>query len=478
MGNYSKRRLFLLLVSAFGIFYLLQIPFMSSNSDVLIYSLRAKNNVPISSYAFYEKTTYAGGVPLPNYHIGHTYILWQVYQFMPDFLKNSIWPSGFVSSMSAAITIGVVFLIWLQLGMTMNKALLTSIIYGLIPTIWHHALIGEVYSLQFVFVYLFFYLFLKNKLLLSAAAFTLANLVSPLSGLSFSLLLLGENRQNKFKDALLVGFLATMLYALIMSLLGFNPLKAIEAVDSGQRNLLWRIYRFALILILNLNAFIFYFFRGLKDKTAHNNNFRLYLILSISPYILLGLINSQFLVENGSFLLILFWASAYFIATGITQYKSATPKIYLCLLANALCYFAFWNLPSIEVSLARNNSASLLTKDNLSELKIMGSWSHSVALVIARDGWDIKNLSEKFIDISNPRQEDLAQTKEDSLLVVYFNRDNLQSKVSKVIFPNSKHNKYDPCVEITSGQIELKQKNRFFVIYLWIKNAHHHPNGY
>ncbi|MFC1766745.1 hypothetical protein ACFL6U_32305 [Planctomycetota bacterium] len=75
----DHRCLFWMLSIVFGVFYAVQIPFHTSNADVLVYSLRSLEPVPITEFAFLDHRYQLGDDPLPNYHLGHTLILWLVY---------------------------------------------------------------------------------------------------------------------------------------------------------------------------------------------------------------------------------------------------------------------------------------------------------------------------------------------------------------------------------------------------------------
>lgn len=467
---YSTNQLLWILVLSFGFFYFIQIPLISSNSDVLLYSLRSKSDLPIVNYAFYDKTFHHEGTPLPNYHIAHTVILWSIYRFMPNTLRHSIWPAGLVSAVAAALSIGISFLIWIELGASQKKALLAAALYGLIPTTWHNALIGEVYSLQYLFVFLFLYFFLKNKIGLSALSFSLANLVSPISGLSFSLVLIGNRIKNKPIKAAVVGLLAVVFYVLIISVFQINPLRAFDAISSSQRNLLWKSYKFSVILLLNINFFIYSIGRGIKTPGAINWKFYSVLILSISPQLILGFYDSQFLVEKGSFLSVIFWAISFMIADNMLAKNKHMNVLILSVLANFIIYGIFWKMPELEITQARRSAAFELNKRGLNHVKISGSWSHAVGLIVERDGWDLQNLSGTLIDIPNPTEQDLERTMEDSLLIVHFNRDGWIARTSKAVFPKSMTNLYDPRNTTFKDILEEKVRNKYFIIYLWKKS--------
>ncbi|NLP10042.1 DUF2723 domain-containing protein, partial [bacterium] len=330
----SNSRLATVLMILFGIFYIIQIPLISSNSDVSLYSLRSKSDRPIIQYAFYEKTLHHGGIPLPNYHVAHTVFLWFLYRLVPEFLQNSIWPAGLLSSVAGALSIGLSFLIWIRLGIARERALIASALYGLTPAIWHNAIIGEVYSLQYFFIFLFLYFFFHLKSGLSAVSFAMANLVSPISGFAYPLIVLGERTRKSFIQAVLVGLLAVGMYLLVVTLLDMHLLRAFDAISSTQHSLLWKGYKFCLILLLNIHFFFTFILLAAKKHGGVNPTFILFLLLGMSPYLLMGFLDSQFLVEKGSFLTMLFWGSALIIVQYIEFDNKSLKLLIFCILAN------------------------------------------------------------------------------------------------------------------------------------------------
>jgi len=451
----------------FGIFNVFQIPLISSNSDVLLYSLRSKSDRPIVQYAFYEKTFHHGGIPLPNYHVAHTVFLWSIYQLVPKFVQNSIWPAGLLSSVAGALSVGLSFLIWIRLGVARERALIASVLYGLTPAIWHNTLIGEVYSLQYLFVFLFLYFFFHHKSGLSAFSFALANLVSPISGFAFSLIMIGKRTGKSFIQAILVGLLAVGMYLLMVTLLDINFLRAFDAISAAQHNLLWKGYKFSMILLLNIHLFFVFILRAPKTDGIKNPTSTLFLLLGTSPYLLMGFYDSQFLVEKGSFLSMLFWACALIIAQRV-QFDNKSLKILIfCALANVVVYFLFWKMPDVQIAQARHDAARELHKSCLSHLKIVGSWSHAVGLIVERDGWDLRYLSDTFIDIPNPTEQDLLRLHQDSLLIVLFNREGWIARTSKRFFPTSLANLYDFKAGLVDGIVEEKVRNNYFIVCLW-----------
>ena len=96
----ENKKIFFILFFLFLIFYSVQIPLHTSKPDVIVFAIRSLSKLPIVDYAYLAPNTLLEGTALPNYHLGHTIILWLVYQLAPSNLSNTIWLSGFVSSIS------------------------------------------------------------------------------------------------------------------------------------------------------------------------------------------------------------------------------------------------------------------------------------------------------------------------------------------------------------------------------------------
>ena len=111
--------LFFSLSLIFFVFYLIQIPFWTRYPDVLVHSCRSLSDLPILNYAYLdERSLYLYGTKaLPNYHLGHTVLLWFIYHIVPKSLAITIWPSGFLASICGSLVVGFTFLIWLHLGL-------------------------------------------------------------------------------------------------------------------------------------------------------------------------------------------------------------------------------------------------------------------------------------------------------------------------------------------------------------------------
>ncbi|MCB9247705.1 MAG: hypothetical protein H6613_03800 [Ignavibacteriales bacterium] len=83
-------------------FYALQIPYYTSKPDVIVFAIRALADKPILDFAYLPQETLLDGTVLPNYHLGHTLVLWLVYQIVPVSYSSTIWISGFISALSGA----------------------------------------------------------------------------------------------------------------------------------------------------------------------------------------------------------------------------------------------------------------------------------------------------------------------------------------------------------------------------------------
>ncbi len=214
----------LVLFVSFLIFYAIQIPLYTSKPDVLVFALRSMAESPIFDIAYLNSSTYLSCNPMPNYHLGHTLILWVAYHIFPGSITQTIWLSGFISAISGALTVVLTFLIWKKLNLTTKQSLIIALIVGLIPSFWEESIIGEVYALQFLFILLFFYSFLSEKWIWSGFFFLYACLISPLSGLSFSLILLKSKDKETLLKAFWIGLTSLIVYLLIYFSIGSNLL--------------------------------------------------------------------------------------------------------------------------------------------------------------------------------------------------------------------------------------------------------------
>ena len=195
----TPKTIFYSLTGVFFLFYVVQIPWKTTIQDVLLYAGSAIADKPLLF------TSYHSGGPSGNIHLLHSVLLWVVYHLMPTNLYDSIWPAGLLSVISGTTAVGLTFLIWYRLGIQKDTAFLVAVIAGLIPSIWHHNLIGEVYSLELCFILLFLYFYVSEKYIFATIAFLCALLTTQLSAFSFTVVLLAPRTKVNLTRAFFIG---------------------------------------------------------------------------------------------------------------------------------------------------------------------------------------------------------------------------------------------------------------------------------
>jgi hypothetical protein len=469
--NYSTRKIFLALSAFFLIFYSIQIPFWTSNSDVIVYSCRASTDRPILKYAFLDKRSLQlrDKDPLPNYHLGHTIILWLLYHFMPDSIKHSIWPAGFVSAISGAFMVGLTFLLWTQLKIRKKTAIIISMIVGLIPSIWYHNLTGEVYALQLMLIILFIYLFLKNKWVLSSVAFLFANLVSPLSSISYAFLLLSPDIKKNILKFFIVGFMALCAYILIFVIIDpkfiyiFN---SFEQHTSG-RSFFWEIFRLGSIIILNFNFLLYYFFRGVINAGGENKKILIKLLFAISPMIILSLISGKFLNEFGSFQQTVLWALSFPVGCIISERLKSRAYLIMSLCGIILMYYFVWMIPNIQTAKDQNRAGTWLKSNIAEEVKIMGPWICTINVVVARYNWDFEKISNNYINKAKPKTDDIKKTGQKSLIIVSRKYSKMRILLSKLPIHGFRLKTYNPEEAIKTGSLKILFETDAIALFKW-----------
>jgi hypothetical protein len=472
--NYSTRKIFLVLATIFLIFYTIQIPFWTSNPDVIIYSSKASEDKPILKYAFLDEHSLclSDTKPLPNYHLGHNLILWLIYRILPDSISdNSIWPAGLVSAISGAFFVGLTFLLAMQLKIQKKTTIIISIFAGLIPSIWYHNLIGEVYALQLTLIILFILLFLKNKWVLSSLAFLFSNLVSPLSGLSFTFLLLAPKTKENFIKAFLVGFCALSAYIIIIFLLDLNIFDIfnlnLQPNPSRQRSFLWVVFRFCSTIALNFGLLLYYFFYGCISAKEENRRILIALFLAVIPQIVLALSKENFLVELGSFQLILFWAMCFPIGFMISN--GVKSKVYFsCSLCGIFLVFIFvWWLPNTQIGKEQYNAGIWLKSNIAEENKIIGPWNCTIGVASARYRGDFNKISNKYINKAEPETDDIEKLGQKSLIIVAKKYGKIRVLLNRLPVIALKIDNYNPIESIQVGSVKHLFENRAVSIFRW-----------
>jgi hypothetical protein len=464
--NYGAKRIFLLLSTFFLLFYFVQIPFWTSNSDVLVYCSRATSGSPITKYTYLDERSLilVGNEPVPNYHMGHTALLWLVYYFTPESLSKTIWPAGFVSAISGALIVGLTFLIWLKLGFKKKQALSISIFAGLVPTIWYHSLIGEVNSLQFLFILFFLYFFLHDSLFLSTISFLIANLVTPLSGLCFPLILLDFKKEKFLIKAAVVGASALILYAIIFLYLEINIIKGFATLHPSEtgRSFAWKIYKLGTFLLINLNFFIFYFIRGSYFTIEKYKKVSILLLLATIPYFLLSF---KLIMELGSHQLTIFWALSFPIGLFIVTKYVSCRYIILSFFGLALTFLFVWYIPSIQVAKARYFAGKWLSSYSTEELPIVGDWDTTVGVVLGRYNFSYEKLLKKYVLKYHLNEEDLKNIKQKSFIFVCANKPKLRKYLEKLGVIKKDEINIEPGKKLKNCSVQKIYENRWFRFY-------------
>ncbi len=471
LENINSKTIFFALVIIFAIFYASQVSFFTSRADVMAFSCRSNSDTPILEYAFLSDKTLLGQPALPNYHLGHTITLWLVYRLMPFELEHSIYPGGLVSAVSGAFIVGLTFLIWLQLGVSRKKSAITAIATGLVPTIWFHSTIGEVYTLQFAFILLFIYAFLRENLILSIFAFLFSNLISPVSALSFSFVLLAGWDKKVIKNAIIVGAASLAIYIVIYVLIGSNLLNLLNPLGTEVkgRSVFYRILVLIFFIIINFNFFIFYLYKGFNTAYKENRNLTTRLLLATAPQLLLLFLGSTFFIELGSFQIPLFWSLAFFLGCFIADNTDKIKKFALAFVGSAILTIFLWKVPDITTGIDRCNAGIWLEGKGLNT-KVIGDWNTSVGVILAKEKMGLDYLTENYFDCPYPTDKDIEETHEDSLLIIAGKKDLIRQSLAKLPIEGLKLYEYNPAEAIKSGKSELLYENKSLAVYLWTKN--------
>ncbi len=478
LDKIESKKIFTALTIIFIVFYAAQISFWSSRADVLTFASRSLSKAPITGYAYLTPKSLLGDPLLPNYHLGHTVVLWLVYKLFPGSLAKSIWPAGLVSAISGGFVIGLTFLIWVKLGINKYKSLIIAVFAGIIPSIWFHNTFGEIYSLQLLSILLFLYFFYNNNLILSILAFTFANLVSPLSALSFSFILLSDWNKKTFKNAFIVGAVSLIIYSIIYILIGSNLLNMVNPLSSEQegRSFLYRLIMLILFIILNFNFFIFYLIKGFKKSLKDEPGLFKKLLIATSPQLLLLFLGSTFFIELGSFQLPLFWALAFPVGLILSEIKLYEAKVWLPLIGSVLLVIFLWQIPDRTIAAERHDAGEYLKSVGLNHTKIIGDWGSSVGIILTRDNWEFNSLCNHYYDRPFPSQTDINETGEDSLIIVAGKKQSLRKLMSKLPLKGLELHPYNPFVKIKEGRIQKIFENDSVTLYSWKKSGYFHHN--
>lgn len=467
----SNVRVLLLLVLGFAIFYGVQVSSRTVSSDVIVFALRSITPRPILHHAYLDARSLLHGPPLPNYHLGHTVILWLVYKCTPGWLRESIVPAGLFSALCGGLIVGLTFLLWTRLGLRSSEAVAIACIAGIVPSIWYHSLVGEVYVPQLAAVLFVVVLFLYSRFLLAALALLVALLISPLSALSFPLVFLGGWKKSTVRSAALVGAVAVLGYLAVHALSGSSPFAFIEGVglQAVQRPLPYKLHYLVGILILNLNALLFLLIKGCLVCLRERREQLLTLALATAPYLCLPLVSADFLLDKGCFLLPLFWALAMPIGIATARGRLLRASVLLSLIAVVVVTQAVWTLPSQRLALQRAEVGVALRARFGDGIKVMGDWGTALPIAVSLVGWDYERVASHYFDVACPAQEDVQASGEDSLLIVVGRKDWLRRQVARLPLPGFAVEDCVPKVTGDDGQLQRVLATDQFAVYLWTR---------
>ncbi|MCP5064836.1 MAG: hypothetical protein GY936_20645 [Ignavibacteriae bacterium] len=467
----ENKKISFALFSFFLVFYTIQIPFHTSKPDIIVFAIRSMSEFPILDYAFLNSGTLLHGTALPNHHLGHTIILWLMYKIAPTSLFNTIWPAGFVSAISGAFLISLTFLIWKSLEIDKYKATTIAVVVGFIPSIWEHSIIGEVYVLQLLFILLFLFAFIKDRIILSSLAFMFANLVSPLSALSFGLILLKPISKNAFKNAFITGGLALILYLGVYSLIGSNLLDLFNPLRTEQegRGIIYRSGMLTVFLALNFNFFIFYLLKGFKFTYNNENRKFFHLIIATAPQLLLLFLGSTFFIELGSFQLPVFWALAFPLGLYLSQINLKRVSFVAASLGLVAVTYFMWILPNNSIGSSREEAGNWLKGNGYKENSVIGSWDISVGVLTGKNSHSLDVLNKYYFDQPCPTDNDILRTEKEKLVIAEQKKIPLRVLLADLNIPGMGINIYEPEKEIKNGTVSKIYENDAVLLYSWEK---------
>ena len=473
-AKWSDARVFTILVALFLAFYAAQVPLSTSNADVLVYSLRASSDLPIVSYAFLDDRYLAqlGLEPLPNYHLAHTVLLWAIYHLVPGGWRESIGPSGLFSSVSGAFTVGLTFLIWVRVGMRREVALLTAILTGLVPSIWYHSLIGEVYALQLCLSLLFVYLFLSRRLLLAGAAFLSSSLVTPLSGLAATCAFLKSRDLDSVSRLFIVGLIALVSYFAVFGILGVEILNIFDVGpgSDGGRSAVRRVLKFGEIIFLNMHFLTPFVIWGIFICWRDHRSIFYGLLLGAAPQVLVALLLHGGQLESGSFLLLLFWILCLPAGVALCRIRYRRYALAVAVLASAVTTYALWIIPSEAEGRERQEVGVQLRNSASGDLQVLGHWTGAIGVTLGLVGWDLDALSARYLELSFPPEEnELLRTDESSGIVVETLRPamGLSRWYGRIGLTESKGSGRDVVASFRKGGLTLLHESEGMRVYRW-----------
>jgi len=470
---YHDSRLSMLLFAVFSLIYILQVPELAANADAIVYYLRSQSDFPILDYAFLDGRVKPDSFPLPNYHVGHTIVLWLAYQLSPEGFANGSWLGGCVSALCGGVSVALSFLIWRQLEFSRLVSVCAAVVGGLTPVIWYQSTIGEIYALQLCLSLLFILFFLREQRILSCLAFLSAVLVSPLAGLTFFFLLLAPWNLRNLVHAFILGATSLAAYLTIFYVLDSNILLMFDAIqlNSIERPTGWNSAKFSLVVLANIGLLIVFLMSGCQDLFRHRPAILFALGCAVIPQIGLAFVATQFLRELGCFLLLLFWALSLPIGIGLARTPFKFWKPALAVASSVLLLTLFWISPNAQLTADRTEAGQWLVSNVAEDTKILGDWNNAVILTTERFGSTQETLTTNLFEAHRPKTRDALMTGEQSLIVVAPKRHAFRQWVAKLPVKSLKLKTYDPAVSIETGKVTQIFENRSLTLHLWTRSS-------
>lgn len=476
----KKRTLFLFLVITYFSLYFVHVAKYTNNNDVLIYVSRALYNKPILDYAFLSAPTLSlqNLSPSPNYHLAHTVLLWLFYRILPGGLMESIIPAGILSAFLGSLSVGMIFLVCMKMQIDKYPSFFIAIAAGFIPSIFFHSTIGEVYIPGLFAMLLFLYLFLSNRIFYSSLGFLLANLISPVNGLSFSLYFMNSQKKKTLYKGIFIGALAVALY--FLTYYSFVKIDTIRGIfDAGHDYMKERnndLYIFAknmwhgfLIFFLNIGPFGIFLIRGMKILAEENRSLLKGIGIVLLAYIIRAVVFPVFLADNGCFFLLAFWCLSIPIGIGISKSRQSYKYAVFVFIVMYVFTQIFWLMPKRRLGEDYFNAGVTLQGMELKDVKVMGPWKYAIGVVVGKYGLDLNKINAHYIEYDRPGEKQLWESGEDALIIVEEKgkREEWKRMVYKYLMDKPMKNEILFDKRIKNGGIKKLMETENICIYKW-----------
>lgn len=474
--NAKPQYLFFLLFLIFLVFYAIQVPTYIANADVLAYTCRATSNAPINSFVYLDQYTHRllGDETYPNYHIGHTLLLRLIYMLVPHAYAKTILPAGFLSALCGALIVGFTFLIWLSLGFNKKASFFIAICSGLIPTLCYNNIIGEAYSPQLLFIVLSLYFFFRNRVFFTVLFFCSALLISPLSALCFPLLFIKSRDKRTLFLPFIILLASFLTYVVACFALKVDIIKAFRIISTipGGSSLIFRIYKYIELLVLNINFLFLFMLIGIWIIWKNHKRLFIVLLLGSIPYLVLGLLSRDFIVDYGNNLFVLFWILSVPIGFSLSQNKRLWYTSALSLIFLFAVFQVGWALPNNRIGRSLEDAGKRTRMVVPEEIPIVGPWKSALAITLGKYGWNYEKIASLYIEYQGPDEQILLNANIDTLLVVSEKmptpkwKNNLKKKLPGSWFLKEPKNFIN---EKFAGTVNLIYENDLVYVYKWTR---------